>query len=77
MIDYRIASHPTMYKGVIFRSRLEARWAAFFDLLEWQWEYEPFDLVGWTPDFLIIGKEQNALVEINQSQTQTVMWRQK
>jgi hypothetical protein len=39
--------------GLLFRSRLEARWAAFFDLLGWPWEYEPFDLNGYTPDFLL------------------------
>lgn len=38
---------------LLFRSRLEARWAAFFDLAGWKWEYEPIDLNGWTPDFRI------------------------
>jgi hypothetical protein len=52
-MKYTIKAHPTTYKGVLFRSRLEARWAAFFDLAGWQWEYEPIDLPGWTPDFLI------------------------
>jgi hypothetical protein len=49
--QYTMAARLTMYKGVEFRSRLEARWAAFFDLLGWTWEYEPIDLVFWTPDF--------------------------
>jgi hypothetical protein len=31
----------THYKGYRFRSRLEARWAVFFDRLEITWEYEP------------------------------------
>jgi hypothetical protein len=31
---------PTTYKGYRFRSRLEARWAVFFDTLGVQWEYE-------------------------------------
>lgn len=30
----------TRYKGYRFRSRLEARWAVFFDTLGVQWEYE-------------------------------------
>lgn len=30
----------TWYKGVRFRSRLEARWAVFFDHLDIRWEYE-------------------------------------
>ena len=34
--DYtKIAAIPTTYSGVVFRSRLEARWAAFFDLCGW------------------------------------------
>src|SRR6266702_248812 len=61
------AAIPTIYKGVQMRSRLEARWAAFFNLcFEWNWSYEPFDLEGWIPDFIIdwnlTGKK--ALVEV-------------
>lgn len=45
----------TTYKGYRFRSRLEARWAVFFDALGVEWEYEPqgFDLDGiaYLPDF--------------------------
>lgn len=46
----------TIYKGYRFRSRLEARWAVFFDALGIKWEYEPegYDLeeAGWyLPDF--------------------------
>jgi hypothetical protein len=44
---------PTVFAGVQFRSRLEARWAAFFELLKWPWDYEPIDLAGYIPDFLI------------------------
>lgn len=54
---------PTIYKGIRFRSRLEATWAAMFDLMNWRWEYEPFDLYGYIPDFLVLqGKE--FLVEV-------------
>ena len=52
-MKYTIKAHQTQYAGVLFRSRLEARWAAFFDLIGWRWEYEPIDLYGWTPDFLV------------------------
>ena len=52
-MEYTIKAHETMYSGVLFRSRLEARWAAFFDLIGWTWEYEPLDLYGWTPDFRV------------------------
>lgn len=53
MKKYTIKSHPTKYNGVLFRSRLEARWAAFFDIAGWSWQYEPIDLPGWTPDFRV------------------------
>lgn len=48
----------TEYKGYRFRSRLEARWAVFFDALGVKWEYEPegYDLgngVYYLPDFLL------------------------
>ena len=46
---------PTMYGGIEFRSRLEARWAAFFHNIGWRWTYEPFDANGYIPDFLVHG----------------------
>jgi len=46
---------PTTYAGTRFRSRLEGRWAAFFDLIGWRWIYEPFDTADWIPDFLVQG----------------------
>lgn len=48
-----IQSIPTIYNGVRFRSRLEARWAAMFDRLGWTWHYEPVDLKNYIPDFII------------------------
>lgn len=53
-----IRSIDTEYKGYLFRSRLEARWAVFFDACGVDWEYEPegFDLgngVCYLPDFLL------------------------
>ena len=45
----------TTYAGTVFRSRLEARWACFFDKLCWQWSYEPLDGRGYLPDFAIGG----------------------
>ena len=44
---------PTTYQGIRFRSRLEARWAAAFDNLGWPWVYEPIDLAGYIPDFIL------------------------
>lgn len=48
----------TRYKGYRFRSRLEARWAVFFDALGLHWEYEPesFELPNgqrYLPDFKV------------------------
>lgn len=45
----------TIYKGYKFRSRLEAKWAVFFDEVGVRWVYEPegFDIDGkwYLPDF--------------------------
>lgn len=57
-------SYPTKYKHVQFRSRLEARWAAFFDLLEMSWEYEPIDLSGYIPDFILPNFYSPLLIEV-------------
>lgn len=54
---------PTMYRGRRYRSRLEARWAAFFTLMDWRFEYEPYDLPGWIPDFVLYG-DAEILVEV-------------
>ena len=59
---YTIPAIPTRYRGRLYRSRLEARWAAFFDLLGWKFEYEPIDLGSWSPDFLL--SDWNCLVEV-------------
>lgn len=52
----------TVYRGIEFRSRTEARYAAWFDQCGWRWEYEPFDLAGWIPDFSL--GPRGVLVEI-------------
>lgn len=42
------------FDGIVFRSRLEARWAMMFNLLGWTYDYEPsIDLDGYIPDFAI------------------------
>ena len=53
-----IKALPTRYNGYHFRSRLEARWAVFFDTLGVTYEYEKegYDLgdAGWyLPDFFL------------------------
>jgi hypothetical protein len=59
---------PTIYGGTRFRSRLEATWAAFFDLLRWRWAYEPTDLNGYIPDFDVVFGKRPLLVEIKPTQ---------
>ena len=55
---FKIQAIQTTYQGYKFRSRLEARWAVFFDALGLKWEYEPegFQLPGglqYLPDFRV------------------------
>jgi hypothetical protein len=56
-----IQAIETRYKGYRFRSRLEARWAVFFEALGLQWEYEKEGFVlpttkrWYLPDFYIAG----------------------
>ncbi|SRR6266702_2847710 len=57
--DTTLRAIPTPYGGVKFRSRLEARWAMFFDRLHIPWEYEPqgFDIgdgEAYLPDFIVL-----------------------
>lgn len=53
----RIAPIETSYGGCRFRSRLEARWAVFFDSLRIPWQYEPegyvVDHVPYLVDFYL------------------------
>jgi hypothetical protein len=54
-----ITAIQTEYRGHKFRSRLEARWAVFFDAMKHDWTYEPegYELPsGWyLPDFYLKG----------------------
>jgi hypothetical protein len=48
----------TKYKGIIFRSKTEARWALFMDIIGCKWIYEPegYDLgdgIFYCPDFYL------------------------
>ena len=69
-----VSAIPTRYAGCRFRSRLEARWAVFFDAAQIGWNYEPEGLsvtlggrshrrggMPWLPDFEI---ETGQLVEV-------------
>lgn len=58
----------TNYKGCRFRSRLEARWAVFFDSIGLKWEYEPEGFVledgtCYLPDFKIHVKHRSCTNE--------------
>jgi hypothetical protein len=53
-----IKAIPTEYKGYLFRSRLEARWAVFLDAMGIEWEYEPEGFIlsdgsYYLPDFYL------------------------
>lgn len=54
-----IRAIETRYKGHRFRSRLEARWAVFFDAagIKWIYEQEGFEVNGkpYLPDFYLPG----------------------
>ena len=58
MNDIELKPIETEYNGYKFRSRLEARWAVFFDTAGVEYEYEPegFELSSgyrYLPDFLV------------------------
>jgi len=61
-----IKAIETIYNGIRFRSRLEARWAIFMDALGVKWEYEPEGFTDGTlcylPDFWL--PNQNCYLEI-------------
>jgi hypothetical protein len=57
----------TKYKDILFRSKLEARWAIYYDslLIPWQYEPETYKLSGgilYCPDFWL--PEQKCYIEI-------------
>lgn len=55
-MNKKIKSIPTTYKGILFRSKLEASWARFFDSIGMNWiseieGYEFSDGLRYLPDF--------------------------
>jgi hypothetical protein len=54
----------TGINGIRFRSRIEAQWAEMFTKLGWEWEYEPIDLKGYIPDFILKFPHKHVLVEV-------------
>ena len=63
-----IKAIETRYQGYRFRSRLEARWAVFFDALETRWEYEPegYELPSgrYLPDFYLPDLRGGVFLEV-------------
>ena len=49
-------------RGLQFRSRLEAQWSYVFTELNWNWEYEPYDLNAYTPKFIVVFDDGNELL---------------
>ena len=61
-MNYALTPIETVYKGYKFRSRLEARWAVFFEEMgfDWSYEVEGFNLPSgarYLPDFFIKNHE--------------------
>lgn len=75
-----IKAIQTEYNGYRFRSRLEARWAVFFDELGIEYEYEPegFELSSgcYLPDFFL--RDFQIFVEIKPSVPEHIPeWKEK
>lgn len=72
-MNSRKFSTPTQYRGVPMRSKLEVRWAQFFDLHKINWCYEPgrytfTDGYQYVPDFLL--PDTNQFFEVKGVMTQ-------
>jgi hypothetical protein len=63
-----IKAITTVYRNVEFRSRLEARWAVWFDEMMIPWAYEPegfiVDGAAYLPDFYLTAINRGVYVEI-------------
>ena len=68
-----IAPKPFPYNGHTYRSLLEARWAAFCDVIGWRTVYEPFNGDGYIPDLLVSG-ESPFLIEVKPAVTSQDYW---
>jgi hypothetical protein len=64
----KVQNLETTYRGQKFRSRLEARFAIFFDALNCEWQYEPegFQLPSgnYLPDFYLPKVEGGTWIEV-------------
>lgn len=72
--EYQYSATPTQYAGTVYRSKLEARWALFFDLVGIKFNYEPKHIeftssidgekTGYLPDFWMPDLNGGSYVEI-------------
>lgn len=79
-MEYNIKAIKTEINGITYRSRLEAKYGEFFRLLGWGAVYEPFDLPGWSPDFMIPSRlypDHPILIEVKPFITESVIEEQK
>lgn len=71
-----IKAIDTRYNNHLFRSRLEARWAVYFDKLSVKWEYEPegYELPSgrYLPDFRLT--DHGLYAEIKPEPTTDPRW---
>jgi hypothetical protein len=53
---------PILWKGMQFRSKLEARYYNHFQNLKWDFDYEPDvpDLIGYQPDYVLYPSKNRA-----------------
>jgi hypothetical protein len=67
-----IAAIETRYAGCRFRSRLEARWAVFFDAMKIPWQYEEqgylLDGKPYLPDFRLQFPERTVFAEVKNAE---------
>jgi hypothetical protein len=79
-MEYNIKAIKTEINGISYRSRLEAKYGEFFRLLGWGAIYEPFDIPGWSPDFMIPSKlypDHPILIEVKPFITERVIEEQR
>lgn len=53
MREIQYGAIPTVYNHVLYRSRLEARISALLDLTGLRFDYEPFELRKYIPDYVV------------------------
>ena len=74
-----IKAIETQYRGYRFRSRLEARWAVFFDAMKIEWQYEAEGYVlstgeWYLPDFWLPNVGEGFYVEVKPTYAPSSQW---